>query len=274
MERTVETFFSLFMEELKQHAALRSYHKVANDEKKYLFRKAYLQQRFDYLIKNISGNQASILDAGCGYGTSSLLLAFMGYKKVVGVTLEYYFNAIEQRLEYWKKYIDNPLPEFQYRNLLTNPFPAETFDYIIVQDTLHHLEPINKALSLLWEALTKEGTIIVSEENGSCVFIRFRHFSERGFMRIKKIYDEQLGEYVLLGNENTRSLRKWKKLFSEAGFSFNDDSVEYIRFYPPWYFNKQGMERILHKERNLSKKNSILRKYFFFGINFTAKKNT
>jgi SAM-dependent methyltransferase len=267
----IEKFFTLFLEELKHNQELRHYHRFINSEKLYTFRRAYYQQRLEYIVKNLNKNDASILDVGCGYGTTSILLGFLGYK-VIGTTLEYYYKEIENRLSFWENYFDTSKLEFRYENLFKSNYKPGTFDYIIAQDTLHHLEPINQALSIMSSILAPNGKLLVSEENGNNIINNLKNFKRRGNKRIIKIFDEKLGEELMFGNENTRSLAKWTSLMREQGLLVEEGNVEYIRVLPPSSYTRKTLQEVIKKEKELSKKSKLLREYLFFGINFMAHK--
>jgi len=267
---SVSSFFEVFLKELEQNSQLRQYHRIINSRSGYLFRRSYYQQRLEYIINNIDKKDVSILDVGCGYGTTSILIGLLGYK-VIGTTLEYYYKEIENRLKFWSSYFDTSNIEFRYENLFKSDYKDKEFDYIIVQDTLHHLEPIDKAIGIFHRILKDTGKILISEENGNNIVCNLKHFRERGFKRIIEIYDEKLDEKMLFGNENTRGMLSWQKIFQRNSFKI-EDNIEYIRFYPPFTFRRHGMDKVILKEKKLYKKSNILKKYFFFGINFTAKK--
>jgi SAM-dependent methyltransferase len=269
--KQIDTFLDLFFDELKQNSQLRKYHRFLNSDKLYLFRRAYYQQRLEYVVSRVKGKNATILDVGCGYGTTSILLGYLGYK-IIGTTLEYYYSEIGNRLDYWSKFFDTSKIEFRYENIFKSTYNPQSFDYIIVQDTLHHLEPINDALGVFYRILNDEGQILVSEENGNNIINNAKNFKRRGFKRVVKIYDEQLGEEIMFGDENTRSLRKWDKLFAENSFEIDKNDVEYVRVLPPSFHNKYGMHKVVKKESVLWRKSRLLRELFFFGINFTASK--
>ena len=266
----VEKFFELFIRELEQNEKLRSYHRFINSPKSYLFRRSYYQQRLEYVVNNISDKNAAILDVGCGYGTTSFLLGFLGYK-VKGTTLEYYYDQIENRREYWGQYFDTSRVEISYENLFTTEYKENAYDFIIVQDTLHHLEPIGKALDILQQALKPDGRIVVSEENGNNIINNAKNFKHRGFKRVVEVYDEKLGETYLFGDENTRSLKAWKHLFEKSKLKVDPQSIEYIRILPPGSHRKHGMQKVIEREKRLQN-NSVLREFLFFGINFVAIK--
>ncbi len=273
MENTIDTFLKNFENELILNENLRNYHRLINNNNYhyYKFRKAYFRQRLEYVVNSIDKKDTKILDIGCGYGTTAFLLASLGYN-VIGTTLEYYYDQINSRYNYWKDKVDLENILFKYENLFKSNYPENEFDYIIVQDTIHHLEPINKALSLIKRYLNKTGTIIVIEENGNNIINNAKLFIQRGFNRIVEVYDEKLGETYQMGNENTRSLSHWNKLFRQNNLIIDQDSIEYIRLLPPMYFKNKSMEEVVNKEHKLWKKSKLLREFLYFGINFKASK--
>src|SRR5690554_2844168 len=268
---SVEEFFDLFEKELKSNPELTGYHRLVNSAKMYEFRRAYMEQRMRFVARWIGDEPAKIWDVGCGFGTTAFFLALNGHK-VVGTTLEYYYEGISKRRKYWEQFGDLSSLEFEYKNIFSEEHEAENYDFIVAQDTLHHLEPFAEAVKIFHKVLRPGGKIVVSEENGSNVFTRIRHIKERGFKRIVEVYDEKLDEHLLLGNENTRSLRKWKKEFSIMPFEFDEDSIEYIRYFFPGKYRSTEREKVIAEEQRIWRKNTVKREYFFFGMNFVIDK--
>lgn len=267
---TVEHFFELLLEELKENPQFRSYYKFLDDPKMFEFRKAYFVQRLAYIEKHIKDKNSRIWDCGCGYGTTCIFLAMNGYKSY-GSTLEFYYKEIPKRLEFWKKHGDVSLYSYGYENMFdSHPEPKST-DIIIIQDTLHHLEPLQDAISIFHKVLDDQGKMILVEENGNNVIQNFKLYLRRGNKRIIEIYDEKLDKKILLGNENIRSLKTWRKELNKGGFNIPEDSVQYIRYYFPYAY-KQGAEKVIEKEQQLWRKNKFLRENFFFGLNYIAEK--
>jgi SAM-dependent methyltransferase len=262
-------FIELFLEELEQNPGLRNYHRIINNPSSLAFRKAYYQQRLQYVEDMITTSNASILDVGCGYGTTSIMLALMGHK-VTGTTLEYYYDQIMGRLDFWTKKFDLEHLTFKYENIFDSNYTPESFDYIVAQDTLHHLEPIGEALNVLRGVLKPGGKLIITEENGNNIICNIKHFRERGFKRVINLYDEGLGKTISFGNENTRGLKKWEGLLQRAHFTVDQSKTQYIRFYMPMAYHRHPESLIYEKEQRLWPKSSVLREFFFFGINFTA----
>jgi SAM-dependent methyltransferase len=267
---TVEDFFGLFLKELEANQGLWSYYKYHTDEKSLAFRKAYFCQRLQYIADHITKKNSVTWDLGCGYGTTAIFLALNGYK-IHGTTLEFYFKEIPQRLEYWSKYGDVSGFTYDYEDLFEPAQPRPRYDYIIVQDTLHHLEPIGDALSILRNHLKSDGEMIVIEENGKNIVQSLKLYKQRGNKRIVEFYDERLKKTILLGNENIRSLSHWEQEMNARGLDVDHSTVHYLRAYPPFLFNRYGYQDSIRKEQELWKSNSLARDYFFFGINFIVK---
>lgn len=270
-EMTVKEFFSLFEEELRSNKELTDYHRVVNSPKLYHFRRAYLEQRFNFVMKQVTRPGAKVWDVGCGFGTTSILLALNGFT-VVGTTLEYYYEQMQERLKYWSQFGDLSKLSFEYKNMFDESPEKESFDYVVAQDTLHHLEPFDEAVRIFHDVLKPGGKIVVSEENGNNIVCNIKHFRERGFKRIKTIYDERLEKDIIIGDENTRSLKKWRQEFSIMPFKFDEESIEYIRYFFPAKYTGSNTEEIIAEEQKIWKKSAFKREAMFFGMNFTIEK--
>lgn len=268
---SVEEFFDLFEKELKSNPELTGYHRLVNSEKMYEFRKAYMVQRMQFVAARIGATPAKIWDVGCGFGTTAFFLALNGHD-VSGTTLEYYYEGISKRRKYWGQFGDLSSLRFEYKNIFSEEHPAEKYDFIVAQDTLHHLEPFSEAVKIFHKVLKPGGKIVVSEENGSNLITQLRHIKERGFKRIVEVYDEKLDERFLLGNENTRSLKKWREEFSIMPFEFEEDSIEYIRYFFPGKFKNTTPEKVIEEEQRIWRKSAVKREYLFFGMNFVIDK--
>ena len=272
---SVERFFELFLEELKHSEQLRSYYKYLEDEQRFNFRKAYFIQRLHYIANHIfdakDPSELDVFDCGCGYGTTDFFLAMNGVG-TVGSTLEFYYDHLEPRYEYWSQFGEANLFEANYENLFDNPPRGQGFDRVIVQDTLHHLEPLPDALHLLKRALRPDGKMILIEENGSNIIQNLKLFKQRGFNRVVEMYDERLEKTILLGNENIRSVGTWEKAFAKAGMQLGD--LEYVRYHLPGKAAKHSVDELIAQEQRIADQSLLKRKYRFFGINFTAQPNS
>jgi 2-polyprenyl-3-methyl-5-hydroxy-6-metoxy-1,4-benzoquinol methylase len=269
---TPETFFQLFLEELKNAPELRSYYRVLNSRKGFAFRKAYFLQRLQFVNSAMKNRNENIWDVGCGYATTAIFLALNGYK-VYGSTIEFYLKEIDRRLQFWKQHGDIASFSYGYEDLFDSDMGPGTYDVIIVQDTLHHLEPLTEAIGIFNRVLSNKGRIVVSEVNGNSIFERLKYYKRRGSKRVVQIYDENLKKHILLGNENIRPLKVWEKEFSKQHFSIDEESLQYIRLFPPQMISEKNFDKVLQREQLLWKKYKFLKEYFFFGVNFIAVRN-
>jgi len=268
---TVDEFFDIFLEELKEHPELRSYYRFLNKESLFEFRKAYFVQRLQYVLDQLESPSQRIFDVGCGYGTTGIFLALNGYK-VYGTTIEFYYEQIAKRFDFWSKYGNLDSFTVAYENLFDQPPAAEAFDVVVVQDVLHHLEPLDDALSIINNTLSHGGKLIACEENGDNLLNSARLYLKRGNKRVKEIYDEKLQKTILIGDENIRNISQWTKELNKHHLKLDDTLVQYVRFYPPNIAKKKGVVQLIEKEQKIWKQNAFAKKYLFHGINFVASK--
>ena len=267
-----ERFFELFLEELKERPDMYHYYKFLENPDTLNFRKNYFLERLRYVADIVNDPSKSVWDCGCGYGTTCLFLAMNGIASH-GTTLEFYNEHISKRYAYWNQFGNANLFTCSYENLFDQPPAAGQYDYIIIQDTLHHLEPINDALKIFRNSLKESGRLVIVEENGNNIIQRIKLYKRRGNKRIITIWDDKLQKEILLGNENIRSLEHWSMLLAHNGFRIPPKSVQYVRYYLPYRYKSGNPETILQKERQLQQQHSWKREYLFFGLNFTAEKS-
>ena len=267
----IDHFITILEEELHEIRDLRNYYRFLNNKYLYLFRRAYFQQRLEYIARIIGNKDAAIWDCGCGYGTTGFFLALNGFR-VYGTTIEYYFDLIGERKKFWEKQGDISRFIIEYKNIFKDPPAPGSYDYIILQDVLHHLEPLDDALRILHDSLKPGGRLVCIEENGNNIIQFVKLYLKRGNKRIITTQDHQTGEEILLGNENIRSLSKWNKEFEKHHLAVDKKSQEYIRLLPPFFFNHRNFQKMIGFEQNTWKKVPLLREYFYSGLNFTAKR--
>jgi SAM-dependent methyltransferase len=268
---TVDAFFDIFLKELEAHPEMRAYYRFLNNESLFEFRKAYFIQRLQYIADNAGSTDSRIFDVGCGYGTTGFFLALNGYK-VYGTTIEFYYDQIARRFDFWAQYGDVSGFEVAYENLFDSPPAAAAYDVVIAQDVLHHLEPLDRALQIIHSTLKPGGKLIACEENGNNLMNSARLFLKRGNKRVKEIYDEKLQKNILIGDENIRSIEQWKEELANSDLHLVADSVEYVRLYPPQVAKKKGVPALIEQEQKVWKKNAFAKKYLFHGVNFVATK--
>jgi SAM-dependent methyltransferase len=271
MRMMPERFFELFMEELGQHEEMHHYYKFLRNPSSFHFRRNYFLERLRYISAHVPDATGSVWDCGSGYGTTGLFLAMNGVR-AHGTTLEFYYEALAKRRQYWNQFGDTSLFTCSYENLFDNPPAANRYDTIIVQDTLHHLEPIDDALRIFHRGLKSDGKVVVIEENGNNLIQRIMLYKLRGGRRIIKQWDDKLQKEVLIGNENVRSYRGWSRLFRDNKFIVDEGSLQYVRYYPPFRYRGADPGKLLERENEIQKKSKLRREFFFFGLNFVAGK--
>lgn len=266
-----DTFFKLFLQELQELPELYHYYKFLSDPSKLAFRKNYFMQRLNYVYEHVQqkGEGSTIWDCGCGYGTTCLFLAMNGIA-TYGSTLEFYYPFIEKRKKYWAAYGPAELFRAGYEDVMDCHPKPESIDIIIVQDTLHHLEPIDQALEIFRKTLRSKGIVIGIEENGSNIIQNLKLYKQRGNNRIITYWDEQLQKQITMGNENIRPIQAWGQLLHTHGMRILPEHNQYIRLLPPQWYGNRSSEEMAQKEQKMQ--NQFLRKYFYFGINFIAQK--
>jgi SAM-dependent methyltransferase len=265
---TVEVFFEHLLAELKENKSLWAYHKFLTDPAKLPFRKAYFCQRLQYIIDHIGPNRQKVWDCGCGFGSTALFLAMNGYQ-VRGTTLEFYFDQIGNRKKFWSAFGNTDLFECSYEDLFESHYHHE-FDTVIVQDTLHHLYPLEPALDILHRSMKTDGRVIVIEENGRNLLQRAKLLKQRGFNKKIEGWDTVLQKKISFADEHIRGLSSWKKLLQSHGFYIRPDSVDFIRLVPPLFFSKNNYLNVIRKEKKFSRASPLLKTYFYFGMNFIA----
>ena len=269
-----EEFYNHLCDELRQNRSLYPYYKLTDGSvRQQLFRKAYFMQRLAYVDQYVDiSTKPFIWDCGCGYGSTCLYLAMNG-QPTYGTTLEFYAEQIAQRKQFWKNFGNVELFDYEYANVFDQHVPQEKYDYIILQDTLHHIEPLDEALPIFYNALKKGGKLILIEENGGCLIKRAMLFKQRGLKRIVSVYDEVLQKEVLMGNENIRTEQQWREAFAGTGFQLEEDSVRYIRYRFPWGYRKGNLQQVIDGEQRVAARSRLKRKYAFFGLNMVFTKS-
>ncbi len=266
-----DDFFELLLDELKLNSRLTGYYRFLSSDSGFLFRKAYFVERLRFIQEHITDKSSVIWDCGSGYGTTCLFLGLNGFK-TFGSTLEYYFQEIPNRMNYWRQYGNVDLFTTGYADIFDSHPADASVDVIILQDTLHHLEPLQEALSIFNRVLKPNGKIILIEENGSNILQIIKLFIKRGNKRVIEYWDEKLGKKVMMGNENIRGIHSWNREFEKQNFRIVPDKTSYVRLFPPFLFKKENFDRLIERERTIWKNNALLKEFFYFGINMVIEK--
>jgi GT2 family glycosyltransferase/protein-L-isoaspartate O-methyltransferase len=99
-----------------------------------------------------------VLDAGCGVGYGSLLLARAGARRVVGIDAS--AEAIEDA-----RFRAGSCAEFVEGDIEDLPFAARSFDVVVCFETIEHVDDGGRALAEFKRVLRPDGVLIISSPN-------------------------------------------------------------------------------------------------------------
>lgn len=107
-----------------------------------------------------------ILDAGCGYGTESILFSLLG-ARVTGVELVPDRAALaESRVEFYQSYFRRPMwLKFINANIFSYLKKASVFDLIWAMEAISHIHPAEMFLEQTREHLSPDGLLVISDAN-------------------------------------------------------------------------------------------------------------
>lgn len=105
------------------------------------------------LLGNVKGKK--VLDAGCGSGVYSKILAKKG-AKVYGVELS------SEMVDLAKKYCANMNIEFKQGSINKLPYASNTFDIVVASLVIHYLKKPETAFKEFYRVLKKGGILIFS----------------------------------------------------------------------------------------------------------------
>jgi SAM-dependent methyltransferase len=99
-----------------------------------------------------------VLDAGCGVGWGSGLLAQAGARRVVGIDIDEpaLANARERA---------GASAEFVHGDLLALPFDDDSFDLVVCFEAIEHVDDPGRALDELRRVLRSDGLLVISSPN-------------------------------------------------------------------------------------------------------------
>lgn len=102
----------------------------------------------------------TVLDIGCGAGGKTIFYASKGVKKIVGVEILGKYKEEAEGLA--KKYGMDQKFEFVCADASKTPFEDETFDTIIMNDAMEHVDEPEKVLDECYRILKKNGRLYLN----------------------------------------------------------------------------------------------------------------
>lgn len=172
---------------------------------------------------------ARILDAGCGYGTESLIFSLMG-KNVTGIDLvSERVELARSRRDFYQSLCAFPLEvDFRSANIFGLLRRCDMFDAIWVMEAISHIHPAEEFLSLARRRLTTGGRLIISDPNRISPLAWLRSVKIRGSIRHKphqRFKDPETGWPVDYGQERIFSVRAARRLLRRFGFRIQEVHV-------------------------------------------------
>jgi SAM-dependent methyltransferase len=181
-------------------------------------------QRLALIIEElrVSPKSLRILDAGCGYGTESLLFSFFP-SQVCGVDLvtERIAQA-RSRIDFFQSLSKRPLDvTFVNANIFRFLEVSPPFDIIWALEAISHIYPPEKFFHLCREKLKDGGKLIVSDPNELNPLAFIRSMRIRGGIVHKphqKFSDPETRRPVDVGQEKIFNIFRIRKLLEASGF--------------------------------------------------------
>jgi len=181
-------------------------------------------QRLELMISELKklSSGSKILDAGCGYGTESILFSSLGHD-VTGVEL------VKERTELAKSRVDffssAVFPDLKIQFINANIFKflqeSKPWDVIWIMEAISHIYPPEKFLTLTYKKLKPGGKLIISDPNKINPLALIRSIKIRGSIRHKthtRFMDPHTGKPVDYGQEKIYSVFKFQKILKKCGF--------------------------------------------------------
>ncbi|GEM_PF-2224291 len=169
-----------------------------------------------------SKKQLTICDAGCGYGTESLLFALLGMN-VTGIELVSERRELaSSRIDFFNSIRETRLKiDFQNVNVFPFLMRSDTFDVIWAMEAISHIYPPEKFLDLAYSKLNKGGWLVISDPNKINPLAWLRSVRIRGSLSHAphtRFLDPETRQPVEYGQEKIYSARTMKKILIGSGF--------------------------------------------------------
>lgn len=191
--------------------------------------------RVEPLIKSVY-NDIKILDAGCGFGTESILCGVLG-ARVTGLDLsKARIGIAKRRLEYYEKKLNTKLDvTFSLGNVFNL---SDQYDIVWCKESISHIDPGDNFLDVSYTNLFTGGKIIISDSNILNPLVRLYAISEH--RRLGGVYttrkDPLTGDCVSYAQERFYSSNEMKRLLLKHGFEI--ERIYHSIFIPSIFITK------------------------------------
>ncbi len=117
------------------------------------------EHRGRYLWAADLADGLAVLDAGCGTGYGSEIIAAAGARRVVGLDIS------QEAIDYARSSSSQAASEFQVGGLHELPFEDESFDLAVCFEVIEHVEEQSRAIAELRRVLKPSGVLAISSPN-------------------------------------------------------------------------------------------------------------
>lgn len=178
---------------------------------------------FEHLIRYFFASQfvkgKVVLDAACGSGYGSQLLALAGAKKVIGVDIR------KDVINYAKKNYSHPNIEYRVGDLNSLSLPKKSVDLIVSFETIEHVDNPEKVMKLLKGFLSSDGMAVWSTPDKK----HTEHENEFHLHEMSKMEFRGVLKKMFKHNQF------FKQVNQVSSSIFNDRSWEKSNFVPDFY---------------------------------------
>jgi 2-polyprenyl-3-methyl-5-hydroxy-6-metoxy-1,4-benzoquinol methylase len=148
------------MSEAVRSSAFNAYRKAVTGSE----RARHTYHRRLNAIRDFAGDFANktILDLGCGFGFRTVGIAASGADFILGIDMD--DDRIREANGFARsKSVDNV--DFVHMDAEGLAFPDETFDVVVADEMIHHLENLPQVMQEMHRVLKYDGIVIISDHN-------------------------------------------------------------------------------------------------------------
>lgn len=225
-------------------------------------------QRLTFIIDALKAAQKNlrILDAGCGYGTESLLFSLFPVE-VWGIDLVPERIALARsRIDFFQSLSKRPLEvTFVNANIFRFLENAPPFDIIWAMESISHIYPPEKFFQICRQKISDDGKLIISDPNRLNPLALIRSMKIRGSIvhkPHKKFLDPETRQPADVGQEKIFNIFRIRKLLKAAGFQIKAIDVSGFMgssLLPRSLFHKEKAARLLGRYQRIVQRTPILR---------------
>lgn len=128
------------------------------------------------------------------------------------------------------KWISAPNASLAVANILTIPFPDQSFDVIVCSEVLEHVPEIEQAVHELRRILKPGGVLVVSSPNWFSLFGAARWLAERLFR--KQFHSD---------NQPYDDWKTWRRYRRELSADFHVRRTRGVWYLPPLHYHNRGL---------------------------------